>query len=120
MAKEDNDGRWIKGQSGNSKGGPKSAKRFRDALRLALNDKRKLRRVAETLVDEALDGNIKAIELISDRLDGKPKQEMETILTGDPINSITLSIVDPAAAKPKTIEHDIIVENEEEKSNGRE
>jgi hypothetical protein len=41
--------------------------------------------VAETLVDEALDGNIKAIELISDRLDGKPKQEMETILTGDPL-----------------------------------
>ena len=121
-------GRFVKGGGGNPTGAGRSTKPFRDALMVAINDKiknsggdkRKLRQVAETLVSEALDGNIRAIELISDRLDGKPKQETETVITGDPINSITLSIVDPVKTPPKIIEHDIIVENEEEKSNGRE
>jgi hypothetical protein len=70
---------WQKGQSGNPRGGPKD-KAFADALRLAVNEehepnKRKLRAIAEKLVEEALKGESWAIQQVADRLDGKPAQE---------------------------------------------
>jgi hypothetical protein len=37
--------------------------------------KRKLRRIAEKLVDAALDGQSWAIQQVADRIDGKPAQE---------------------------------------------
>ena len=54
-----------------------------DALRLVLNEPvdpkskkgaRKIRRIAERLVDEAMDGNIQAIKEVWDRMEGKPAQ----------------------------------------------
>ena len=66
----------VKGRSGRGQEKP-----FRDALRLAIEesegDAKKLRRVAEALVREAMGGNIQAIGIIADRLDGKPKQETD-------------------------------------------
>lgn len=70
---------WKPGQSGNPRG-RLSEKAFADAVRIVVNENdktgvRKLRRLAERLVDEALDGQGWAMCQIADRLDGKPAQE---------------------------------------------
>ena len=76
---------FQKGQSGNPKGRPKSSKRFKDALNLAVHEridekpvrgveigeKTNLRCLAEALVEKAMSGDIRAIREIADRLDGK-------------------------------------------------
>lgn len=53
-------------------------KPFRDALRMAIaeagDDFRPLRRIAEALVAQAMEGDLQAIKEIADRLDGKPAQ----------------------------------------------
>lgn len=41
------------------------------------SDKTKLRAVADALVDKAMSGDVPAIKEIADRLDGKPKQQVE-------------------------------------------
>lgn len=71
---------WQKGQSGNPKG-RLSEKVFADAIRMAVSEedkitgKRKLRAIADKLVEEALKGESWAIQQVADRLDGKPAQE---------------------------------------------
>ena len=76
---------FQKGQSGNPNGRPKSSKRFKDALNLAVHERMDekplrgvetgchtyLRRAAEALVEKALSGDIRAIREVADRLDGK-------------------------------------------------
>ena len=90
---------FKKGQSGNPKGRPKSSKLFKDALNLAVHervdekplrgvetgDKTKLRRIAEVLVENAMDGDIPAIKEVADRLDGKAHQTTDSNMhmTGD-------------------------------------
>ena len=109
---------FKKGESGNPNGYPTKQKPFRDALLVALNDKiktangnkRKMRIVAESLVKEAIDGNVGAISLISARLDGKAKVEAEIMThhTGEPLKTITLNIIDPneKPSDDKIIEHE--------------
>lgn len=71
---------WVKGQSGNPTG-RQGEKRFADAIRLAANEidevsqKRKLRLIAERVVQEAISGESWAVAQVADRLDGKPAQE---------------------------------------------
>ncbi len=70
---------WKPGQSGNPRG-RLAEKLFADAVRMAVNEddgtgQRKLRRIAEKLVDAAMGGQGWAIQQIADRLDGKPAQE---------------------------------------------
>lgn len=74
-----NAGQFQPGQSGNPGGRPKSNKRWRDALNLALseNDYAGLREIADKLVAMAKEGDLAAIKEIGDRLDGKPIQVME-------------------------------------------
>ena len=66
----------VKGRSG-----PKQEKPFRDALMLALKEAhgehKKLRAVAESLVERAIEGDVRAITEVADRLDGKPTQQIE-------------------------------------------
>ena len=76
---------WKKGQSGNPAGRPIGSgdKQFVEQLRIVLAEvvpddpagKRKLRRIAEKLVDAALEGHSWAIQQVADRIDGKPAQE---------------------------------------------
>jgi len=76
---------WKKGQSGNPAGRPIGSgdKQFVEQLRIVLAEvvpddpagERKLRRIAEKLVDAALDGHSWAIQQVADRIDGKPAQE---------------------------------------------
>lgn len=62
--------------------GRKSDKPWRDALLFAVTEKdadgqRKLRQIAEKCVAAALAGDMTAIQEIGNRIDGKPRQEIE-------------------------------------------
>ena len=73
---------FTKGQSGNPGGRPKQ-QRFRDALSLALSETDaktglpKLRRIADNLVDAAMQGERWAIKEVADRTDGKAVQAVD-------------------------------------------
>src|SRR5262245_63471371 len=78
---------WKKGQSGNPLGRLPGEKQFADQLRIVLaepvdkNDPksvRKLRRIAEKLVECALNGEPWAIAQVADRIDGKATAEIKT------------------------------------------
>lgn len=76
---------WKKGESGNP-GGRTREKPFAEALRIALAEeepatqKRKLRVIADKLVDAALDGDPWAIKEVIDRVDGKPTQSVDATI----------------------------------------
>lgn len=83
-------------------GRPKGDKSFAAMLRIAINEASanggtKLRDVADTLVKEAISGNVQAISIIADRLDGKPVQAIhhggdeENPLVGE----IVYRVIDP-------------------------
>lgn len=69
---------WVKGQSGNLNGRPKE-KPFGDVVRMELaaagKDFQALREIARKLIEAAKNGEQWAIQMIADRLDGKPAQE---------------------------------------------
>ena len=73
-----NSTQWEPGRSGNPAGGAK-IKRFFAALERAIaqEDGKKLRDAADKLLDEAAKGEPWAIQMLADRLDGKPKQQIE-------------------------------------------
>jgi Family of unknown function (DUF5681) len=78
---------WKKGQSGNPLGRLPGEKQFADQLRIVLaepvdkNDPksvRKMRRIAEKLVECAMKGEGWAISQVADRIDGKATAEIQT------------------------------------------
>jgi hypothetical protein len=76
-------------------------KRFRDALNLAVNEKRpdglhRLRVIADRLVTAAEEGDITAIKEVADRLDGKPSQSHEVELGA---NDRLLSLIEQGLAR---------------------
>ena len=87
---------------GRPAGSQNKDKPFRDALRLAIaeaaDNPRSLRKVAERLIDKAMEGDVQAIKEIGDRLDGKPAQAIVGDDEHDPVNilhKIERVIVDP-------------------------
>jgi hypothetical protein len=72
---------FKKGQSGNIYGGEKP---FRDALRMEIadagDDRKLLRKIAKRLLEMAEKGDMPAISMLADRLDGKPAQESTVTL----------------------------------------
>jgi hypothetical protein len=70
-----------KGVSGNPTGRPKYSGEWAAAIYKILQEedpktrKRKLHLAAARLVKAAIDGNIEALKVIGDRIDGKPTQE---------------------------------------------
>jgi hypothetical protein len=67
---------FQKGQSGNPGGRPND-KPWREAIQMALKDKdpKRLRKIADSLIDLAESGDLQAMKEIGDRLDGKPAQQ---------------------------------------------
>lgn len=84
----------VKGRSG-----PKQEKPWRDAIMLAVNeaqgDRKKLRALAEKLVDEAMAGSVVALKEIGDRLDGKPAQAL-TDGDGEPLAGPVITVYVPS------------------------
>jgi len=76
---------WVKGQSGNPRGSPQRGRALVVALRAALRQERPsgedgYRAVVARLVDLAIAGDLDAIRLIFDRIDGRVPQAVA--LTG--------------------------------------
>ncbi len=119
-----NSGQWKPGQSGNPLGGPKD-KIVTDAIRVAVLDviktgkhkgTTKLRRIAEVVADAASEGQPWAVQMIADRLDGRPLQQSEAKVemgASELFLEILRQMNDEAAelrersgaGKSKTIEH---------------
>jgi hypothetical protein len=58
---------------------------------------KKIRAIANALIDKASDGDISAIKELGDRLDGKVNQSIDTTITGElTITKIERAIVDSA------------------------
>lgn len=93
---------WPKGQTGNPNGRPKGRTmqaRLRDAIEKAAAGGKDLGdAIAAVHIREALKGNVKAIEMIYERLDGKPLQPVQ--LSGDDDGApIRLAAFESALAK---------------------
>jgi hypothetical protein len=78
--------KWKKGQSGNLNGRPKGRLSFGPAieeeLRAAIKDPNgnpiEVRQaLVKTLIKEGLKGNMRALEFIIDKIDGKAKQSLQ-------------------------------------------
>ena len=72
---------WKKGQSGNPNGRPKSGfalnEYITDLANVELEDKKTmLEAVVRKVYEEALDGNMTAIDFLADRILGKPSQSI--------------------------------------------
>ena len=70
---------WTPGKSGNPAGAPPKSKRFITMLERAIeqDDAKRLRAAADALLDNAAKGESWAIQMLADRLDGKPQQTIE-------------------------------------------
>lgn len=79
------------------------ARLFEQALTRAIkqDDGERLRKAAEQVLDRAADGEAWAINMLADRLDGKPSQQI--VGAGEDgehiIQQVIRTIVDPAAPK---------------------
>jgi hypothetical protein len=71
--------RFQKGVSGNPLGKTKSAL-LTDAVRRQLADSSDLEAIAKVLIGKAKKGDLEAVKIIFDRLEGKPKQFIEADL----------------------------------------
>lgn len=73
----------VGGQKGN-KNSSRSNRLWGDTIRRAIDqsDGKRLRTIAEKLLDKAAEGDIQAIRELGDRLDGKPHQSMDLEATG--------------------------------------
>ena len=82
---------WEKGQSGNLNGRPRQ-KPFSDVIRMELADAGKdfkaLREIAKKLIDAAKNGESWAIQMIADRLDGKPAQESTVTINNQSLTEL--------------------------------
>ena len=73
---------WKKGVSGNPNGRPKKDRCISDILKeqgmdVIVNKRTNLKLIVEKLYEKARGGDLKAIDMIFDRLEGKPAQKVE-------------------------------------------
>jgi Family of unknown function (DUF5681) len=70
---------WKPGESGNLKGAPPKSRRFSVILDRAIeqDDAKRLRQGIEKLLDKVSEGEAWALQMLADRLEGKPRQAME-------------------------------------------
>lgn len=63
------------GQVGNQNAS--KGKRFASVLEARIEELKAMPLIAQALIDKALDGDMQAIKEVADRLDGKPKQQID-------------------------------------------
>ncbi len=91
---------FQKGQSGNPKGRPKKGMSWSDVLKEMADEeiegdanvKTKMQIIASRLWKKANEGDLKAIEMLMDRIDGKAKQSVDHTTNGESMN-LTISFV---------------------------
>lgn len=68
--------------AGNANSGRRQEKPFADALRMEIieagDDRKALRRIAKVLIAKASSGDMQAMAMLADRLDGKALQQIES------------------------------------------
>ena len=69
---------WKKGQSGNPNGRPRTGRAFAEALRAVGEEGDNLQAVARKVWELARAGDLRAIGLLAERMDGKPLSYEET------------------------------------------
>ena len=83
---------FEKGKSGNPRGRGRE-KPFLDALRIEIaaagEDQKALREAGRKLLDRARKGDLAAINILADRLDGKPVQGIENADPDEPFNVVS-------------------------------
>ena len=84
---------FVPGQSGNP-AGTQPSKPFMQALgrAIAQDDAKRLRQCAETLLDLAAAGESWAVQMLADRLDGKPKQSIDADVNLRGLSSVLAEI----------------------------
>ena len=84
---------------GNQNG--KKGKLFYDALRIALvqEDRKKLRKITDKLIEAAENGDAWAVKEIMDRMDGKPVQATE--ISGTDGGAMELKLIEFVVKRPE-------------------
>lgn len=88
MIKRDAKGHFLKGQSGNPNGAPKAPQRITNISRKVLDEpyldengnptgETKLERALKVLADRAAEGDMKALEILANRAEGKPRESVD-------------------------------------------
>ena len=85
-------------------------------LAAAGEDLKELRAVARALIDEAKAGNIRAIQELGDRLDGKPTQMLEHAPSSLERRKLTYEIVHVTREEIDNRDRDLVVDYQEVKT----
>ena len=92
----DNQGRYTPGNSGNPEGRPKGPSLLTALKKHLEAHPEEVDQIVTTLVSMARAGDLKAIEIVGDRLDGKPTQRSEISgPDGGPVINITYQDYEP-------------------------
>lgn len=93
---------WQKGQSGNPAGRPKKGNTFSEVLEKEAQELLKSQGItmrealAKVLWRKAvMDKDLKAMDMIMDRIDGKAKSSLDVTTGGEPFQEIKQTVIDP-------------------------
>ena len=79
--------KFEKGQSGNPNGRPKGKGSLSDVLRRRIKERQLENKIADALLDQALEGNSASMKMVLERVDGAVKQEQDVTSNGETLQS---------------------------------
>lgn len=100
---------WKPGESGNPEGNKRTRQWYATLDRaIQQDDGKRLRAAAEKLLDLAADGEDWAIKELGDRLDGKPRQQIEAVDDEGRTLAIGLIAYKPADHNPAPLQPEAV------------